>query len=201
MCFLTVRLQSTLWLPSASARTHTLSLSLCLSASLLCSPFISVWYKNPGNLFELINWIKNLNCTLVLISKVSLIWKDCQWYTLACVPLTILLVLMGLLTMKTIKYFQFYFIHFLAKIQDTFSSIKYIGDMTLVVRSKCRYGNHKNASVRNGNTTIICIINLDYRFAYFHCMFAINGWSLYRCYTFLTPHSTSHTLSLCLSAI
>jgi hypothetical protein len=56
---------------ATSQRSHTHTLTLGLSTSLLYSPFISVWYKNPGNHFQIINWIKILNCTLVLISEVS----------------------------------------------------------------------------------------------------------------------------------
>jgi hypothetical protein len=74
MYFLTVCLQPTLLLPSTNAGTHTHTLSLSLSLSLCflaLSHFISIWYKNPGNHFQLINWIKIVNCLLVLISKVS----------------------------------------------------------------------------------------------------------------------------------
>ncbi len=59
MYFLTVHLQSMLWLPSANAHTLTLTLSQSLHF-LAYSPFDSVWYKNPGKHSQLINWIKKL---------------------------------------------------------------------------------------------------------------------------------------------
>ncbi len=77
---------------------------------------------------------------------------------------------------------------------------KCIADMRLVVRSKCHYENNRNTAASTWNETVIFIINLAYWFAYFRYMLTINGWSLYWHYIFLTQRSTSHTLSLCLSA-